>query len=113
MTDENKKAAFEVVLTGIKELTRIIAAMIALFTTLWLLGAPAAEDFVVRIVEEQKLAPKADMQELELEVKTLKADQVDISKQIEHYGAQIDNIEKLAAEQRGISNTILLELRRQ
>lgn len=104
--------AKDILIKGAAEIARIVAAMVTLFATLWLIGSPAAEKFVVNIVDEQKLAPITKVEDLEDTVKDLRKEQNDIGRSLAEQGKQIDNIEKLAAEQRSISNTILLELRK-
>lgn len=86
--------------------------MVALFTVLWFLGAPAAEQFVLKVITGEGLASQSTVSKLEQRVERVADDQQDLSKLIERQGAQIDSIESMAAEQRSISTQILLELRR-
>jgi uncharacterized protein YdcH (DUF465 family) len=98
---------------ALAEVARVGGAVITLFTILWLIGRPAATEFVTNVVDAKRYAPIVQVEELRAQIKDMQADQKDFSKIIEHQGAQIDSIEKLATEQRSLSTQILLELRKQ
>lgn len=108
---QNAKA-YSLLTKGAAEFARLIGLMIALITAAWFLAGPAAHQFVVEVVDDLRLAPLSDVESLKSSTKEIQKEQYEISKEIEHQGAQIDNIEKLAAEQRSLSNQILFELKK-
>jgi uncharacterized protein YlxW (UPF0749 family) len=102
----------ELVKKVLAELARVGAAMMALFTALWFFAAPAAQQFVVQVIEGQHLAAQRDVSELQNDVSEMRKDQLGLDKKLEHLNAQVDSIEQLAREQRALANTILLELKK-
>jgi hypothetical protein len=96
---------------GLAELARVLGSMIAIITALWFLAAPAVDSYFETLVENMRLASKDRVEILERRVDNIDAAEEELNRAITKQGAQIDNIEKLAAEQRQLSTQILIELK--
>jgi hypothetical protein len=102
-----------------EEVARMLGIMIALLTAAWFFGSAAATQFVDGILKEQGFATKVELIQIGEEISDLKSADKDfvrtetaLSKILEHQSAQIDSIEKLAAESRALSTQILLEIKK-
>ncbi len=111
MTQNNSKA-FSLLSKGLEEFARLVGIMIALFTAMWFLGSPAAEQFVVNIVNRQNYASQSEVSELKDSVKQLDTNQNSLAKTIEHLNAQVGDLKELATEQRATLTQILLALKK-
>jgi prefoldin subunit 5 len=103
--------ATSIIKQGLAELARVLGSMIAIMTAFWFFAAPAVDGYIEQLVKEMQLASKDKVENIEDRVDEIDKREDVLGTAITRQGAQIDNIEKLAAEQRQLSTQILLELK--
>ncbi len=111
MAERQSNSANSLIKLGLAELARVLGIMMAIFTAFWFFAAPAVDGYIEELVEKMRLASKAQVENLESRVNEIDNAEDKLSTAITRQGTQIDNIEKLAAEQRQLSTQILLELK--
>ena len=104
---------------ALEDFIRAGTAVTIIFAALAFLFSAQVNNYIDQRIEVQHLAPATDVivlnrkqDKLEEGQDKLKEGQVGLRQNLERLNTQIDSIEKLAQEQRSLSNTILLELRK-